>query len=147
LGINSNSKFFTLPPNLWFITYEAVNVEGKACEASEPISVYPVTQDEYHKIKKNPFRGANERRALRLDLADGVEEIICKYPVEKYFVRYLKKLSPIVLEDMPTGLTVNKVGQKTECQVHESLHERILRRAVGMALESKSITSRQREAQ
>ena len=44
LGIDSSSKFFTLPEDVWFITYEAVDVTGKDCDTGA-LDVYPVTQD------------------------------------------------------------------------------------------------------
>lgn len=139
LGIESNSKFFTLPEDTWFITYEAVSTSDSSCGEAGTMDVYPVTQDEYHKIKRNPFRGANNRRALRLDLAEGVIEIVCKYTVTKYYVRYLKKLEPIVLVDMPDGVSVDGVHSANLCKVHSSLHQRILELAVDMALRSKGI--------
>lgn len=138
IGIGSNSKFFTLPQDLWYITYEAVDINGARCNALSPMDVYPVTQDDYNKTKRNPFRGANDRRALRLDLSDGVIEIICKYIVKDYYVRYLRKPKPIVLEDMPNNLTIGGVGKKSECELHEALHHRILERAVTEALQSKT---------
>ena len=145
LGINSNSKFFTLPEDLWFITYEAVNVNygaGRACGSNGNLEVVPVKQDEYHKVKNNPFRGANDRRALRLDLSDGVVEIVSKYPVSKYYVRYLKKVKPIVLVDLKdTELSVNGVNEESECELPEVLHRRILEGAVQMALRSKGIVA------
>lgn len=142
LGMESNSKFFTLPENLWFITYEAVDVSDADCDALSRLDVLPVKQDEYHKIKRDPFRGANGRRAFRLDLADGVIEIISKKTVSDYYVRYLKKLRPIVLEDMPDGVTVKGVGVKTECELHEGLHEKILENAVIMALHDKGYNTK-----
>lgn len=137
IGIGSNSKFFTLPQDLWYITYEAVDIEGARCSALSPMDVYPVTQDDYNKTKRNPFRGANDRRALRLDLSDGVIEIVCKYIVKDYYVRYLRKPKPIVLVNMPNNLTIDGVGKKSECELHEALHHRILERAVTEALQSK----------
>lgn len=137
IGIGSNSKFFTLPQDLWYITYEAVDIDGARCSALSPMDVYPVTQDDYNKTKRNPFRGANDRRALRLDLSDGVIEIVCKYIVKDYYVRYLRKPKPIVLVNMPNNLTVDGVGKKSECELHEALHQRILERAVTEALQSK----------
>ena len=137
IGIGSNSKFFTLPQDLWYITYETVDIDGARCSALSPMDVYPVTQDDYNKTKRNPFRGANDRRALRLDLSDGVIEIVCKYIVKDYYVRYLRKPKPIVLEDMPNNLTIDGVGKKSECELHEALHQRILERAVTEALQSK----------
>lgn len=139
----TNSYFFSIPseekPSLWFITYEDVTVSSNACKKEGKLDVYPVTQDEYLKVKKNPFRGANGRRALRLDLADGVIEIVCKYPVTKYYIRYIRKPNPIVLEDLPNGLTVENVGTESPCELHEALHQRILERAVRMALQSKGL--------
>ena len=140
LGVDSKSKFFTLPDDLWFITYESVTVSDGKCGEDSSMEVVPVRQDEYHRLKKNPFRGANNRRSLRLDLSDGVVEIVSKFTVTAYYLRYLRKIRPIVLEDMPNGLTINGVGTQSECELHESLHQRILERAVVLALQSKGYT-------
>ena len=137
LGIDSNSKFFSLPEDLWFIIYESVNISNGDCASMTTQEVYPVTHDEYHKLKKNPFRGANRRRALRLDCSEGVVEIVSKYQVSKYYVRYLKKLEPIILVDLPEGLTINGEDEAKPCKLHQSLHQRILDMAVRMALVSK----------
>ena len=138
IGVEKNSKVFTLPSDLWFITYEGVTLGAEACKDISSMAVYPVRQDEYHKIKKNPFRGANDRRALRLDLSGGNVEIICKYSVTKYYVRYLKKLNPIILVPLPDNLSINGESQPMDCELHEALHQRILERAVALAIKSKA---------
>ena len=120
LGVDSKSKFFTLPDNLWFITYEAIAVEGGKCKQGFSMMVVPVRQDEYQRLKKNPFRGANDRRALRLDLSENNVEIVSKYPVTQYYVRYLRKLQPIVLADFTgEGVSINGVNTPTECELQE----------------------------
>lgn len=139
IGMNSHSKFFTLPSDLWFITYEAVTVTDSTCPSTSVLDVLPVRQDEYQRIRKNPFRGANSRRALRLDLADGVIEIISKKDVESYYIRYLKSLTPIVLEDLDGDVSVGGEQEKSPCELHESLHQKVLERAVEKALQSKGI--------
>lgn len=144
IGLESKSKFFTLPEDLWFITYEEVIIKGK-CKCGSSMKVYPVKQDEYQCLRDNPFRGANDMRALRLDLSEGNVEIICKYLVSDYYIRYLKKLPPIVLEDLPDSLSVNGNSNRTECILHESLHQRILDRAVLLALQSKGINIKERD--
>lgn len=136
-GVESYSKFFYLPTNLWFITYEAASVTDGTC-GEATLDVVPVTQDEYHKIKRNPFRGASGRRALRLDLSDNRVEIVSKNDVSKYYVRYLKKITPIVLENLPNGLEIGGISNRTPCMLHESIHQRILELGVDMALRSKS---------
>ena len=142
LGMESNSKFFTLPndPPVWFITYESISLENGKCESHSSMEVVPVRQDEYHKIKKNPFRGANDRRALRLDLSEGNVEIVCKYPVSEYYIRYLKQLKPIILTQLDDDTELR--GEKTPMtsELPESLHLRILNRAVEMALQSRGYT-------
>ena len=145
IGMDSKSKFFTLPSDVWFITYEAVNLENGKCEGMTSMDVYPVTQDEYHKIKRNPFRGVNDRRALRLDLADDVVEIKCKYPVASYYLRYLRKLNPIVLINLPDGLSIDGISTKKPCELHESLHRIILEHAVKTAINSRRPFARRKD--
>nr|DAL35214.1 MAG TPA_asm: hypothetical protein [Bacteriophage sp.] len=137
LGLESRSKFFTLPEDLWFITLESVVVDNSKCGAEIIMKVYPVKQDEYQVIKDNPFRGANDRRALRLDLSEGNVEIICKYMITIYYIRYIKKIPPIILEDLPNDLTIEGKSEASDCILHEALHQKILDRAVQLALQSR----------
>lgn len=136
------SKFFTLPEDVWYITYEAVNVSygpGSNCgvDGVGTIEVVPVKQDEYNKLKKNPFRGANRRRALRLDLADGVIEVISTFPIANYYLRYLRKPCPIVLTDLAPDTSIDNMSKTSPCELHEALHQKILERAVELAIRSK----------
>jgi hypothetical protein len=137
LGLESKSKFFTLPEDLWFITLESVVVDNSKCDAETIMKVYPVKQDEYQAIRDNPFRGANDRRALRLDLSEGNVEIICKYMIAIYYIRYIKKVPPIILEDLPNDLTIEGKSEASNCILHEALHQKILDRAVQLALQSR----------
>lgn len=137
LGLESKSKFFTLPEDLWFITLESVVIDNSKCGAETIMKVYPVKQDEYQAIRDNPFRGANDRRALRLDLSEGNVEIICKYMIAIYYIRYIKKVPPIILEDLPNDLTIEGKSEASDCILHKALHQKILDRAVQLALQSR----------
>lgn len=138
-GLSKSSVFFELPDDLWFITYESVNLKDDrlGCRSGENISVIPITQDEYHRIGKNPFRGANERKALRLDLSNKVVEIVSKYNVESYLVRYLSRPVPIILTNLADDLSINDISTKTECELNPVIHRAILERAVKLAIISK----------
>lgn len=138
IGTGTQSRFYTLPSDVWFITYEALKPGSsrKGCE-DNPIVVTPVTQDELHRVRKNPFRGVNNRRALRLDLADGVVEIISRYGDAAYYLRYLKRPEPIILVDLPDGLKIEGSSRYTECKLHEGVHQMILDKAVQLAIESR----------
>lgn len=133
IGMGLNSQFFTLPDDLWFITYEAAKAKNGKCD-NTVMDVLPVTQDEYHKIKNNPFRGANDRRVLRLDLSDNKIEIVSRHKIAEYYIRYIKKIQPIILTDLPDGLTINGISETTESELHEGLHQQLLEMAVKEAL-------------
>lgn len=138
-GIDSKSRFFQLPDDLWFITYEGISVSDDKCEGHTAQEVVPVTQDEYHRLKKNPFRGTNYRRALRLDLSGNRVEIVSDYTIDTYYVRYLKRLSPIILAPLDTE-SIRGKSTVTECELHESLHRRILDLAIENTLRSRGIS-------
>lgn len=139
-GLSKTSVFFELPSDLWFITYESIDLkdDNLGCSKEENISVIPITQDEYHRIGKNPFRGTNERKALRLDYSGKVVEIISKYNIEKYLVRYLSKPAPIILTDLTDNLSINGVSKKSECELNPVIHRAILDKAVKLAIASRA---------
>ena len=147
------STLFSLPSDLWFITYESVQTvpdpeKKDRCNSGETgiiQDVIPVTQDEFHRIKRNPFKGPSYRRALRLDLSDvygqsgGVVEIVSKYDIGSYYVRYIKKLEPIILVDLPEPLSINGKSEACECKLHEATHRDILELAVRLAIQSRQL--------
>jgi hypothetical protein len=156
-GIGS-STFFKLPdgvvtqtvpnpkPKVMYITYEAINTDGTGCEARDGIEVTPVTQDEFHRIRKNPFRGANSRRALRLDIGNNFVEIVTTYTsVKNYYIRYIMKPKPIILEKLQDNLSIE--GENTPnnpvCELPEVLHQYFLEMAVRLALQSRGYTQQQ----
>ena len=131
-------KYFELPSDLWFIIYErALITDGKCGNAN--LDVYPVKHDEYTKLRYNPFRGANSRRVLRIDRSEDEVQLVSIYNIEEYYIRYLKRLTPIILRNLPDDLTIDGENEDTPCIIHEKLHQRILEMAVLMALQSKGI--------
>lgn len=146
--IVGESKFYRLPQNLMFITYEGVRFSDKddSCINGAYATVYPVTQDEFWKTYKNPFRGANKRRVLRLDAGNNIVELVSKNPISDYLVRYLRKPKPILLTDMPEDSDVSLFGGWTSeqnCELDSSIHVKIVDLAVNMALQRKSIGNKQ----
>lgn len=135
------SIFFELPQDLAFITYEQVTFDDSSlgCYNYQTADVTPVTQDEYNRIIKNPFRGPTKYHVLRIDTGDNKVEIISKYTIGKYVIKYVSKPTPIILEDLPNELSIEGISDKTPCKLNDILHENILKRAVQLALMSKSI--------
>ena len=144
-GISKCSKFFTLPKDVLFITYESATLDDKTagCKNGSEILIVPVTQDEFNTIMENPFRQASKRRALRLDYGTtnddtNVVEIVTKYNIKDYTIRYLSKPTPIILADLD-GLYIDKETKTTECKLNSVLHKPILERAVLLALSSRNM--------
>lgn len=142
-GVSKYSKFFVLPPDVLFITYEAATLddESAGCKNGSKLIVTPVTQDEFNRVMNNPFRQTNKRKALRLDNGLDVVEIVTKYNIKDYVVRYLSKPTPIVLENFD-GVSIDGVSTITECKLNSAMHRQILERAVALAIASRSIRSK-----
>lgn len=142
VGLSKTSMFFKLPEDVWFITYESATLKDErlGCLDGEEATIVPVTQDEYYRIAKNPFRGPSKGRAVRLDIGDGVIEIISDYNIDKYLVRYLSRPKPIVLVNL-NELSINGEKVRTECKLNPVIHRAILERAVRLAIISKTQVS------
>ena len=116
------------------------------CKNGSEILIVPVTQDEFNTIMENPFRQASKRRALRLDYGTtnddtNVVEIVTKYNIKDYTIRYLSKPTPIILADLD-GLYIDKETKTTECKLNSVLHKPILERAVLLALTSRNMQNK-----
>lgn len=144
IGVSDSSMFFKLPNDLAFITMEQViySDESLGCYNGSRASVFPVTQDEYNKVKDNPFRGPTRYKVIRIDCGNQEVELISKYKIGTYLLKYLSKPSPIILEDLPNNLTIEGDSIETKCKLNSILHYKILERAVEMALISKGINVR-----
>lgn len=139
-GLSPNSTFFLIPEGIWFITYEVAYLKDPQLGCLEGIgaNVIPVPQDDFYRIKDNPFKGPSKDRVLRLDIKGRLVELISKYNIDKYLVRYVAQPSPIVLEDLPDLLSINGVRTQSECELNPIIHRAILERAVQLAILSKT---------
>lgn len=140
LGLSKDSVFFEIPQDTWFITYEVVFLKDSrlGCLDGIEASVVPLPQDDLYRAKDNPFRGPSKDRVLRLDIKSDLAELISKYNVDKYLMRYISRPTPIILVDLPDGLSINGVSTESECELNPVVHRVILERAVQLAIISKT---------
>jgi len=114
------------------------------------IKVLPKTHDEYMSNIDNPFvkpKDPNDKgrkaTAWRLDFskAQGAgskrHEIVTSgsYGILQYYVRYIAKPTPIIVEDL-TGYTIDGLSAQTDCVLDDSIHREIVQLAVSIALET-----------
>ena len=140
LGLSKDSVFFEIPQDTWFITYEVAFLKDSrlGCLDGIEASVVPLPQDDLYRAKDNPFRGPSKDRVLRLDIKSELAELISKYNVDKYLMRYISQPTPIILVDLPDGLSINGISTESECELNPVVHRAILERAVQLAIISKT---------
>jgi len=127
------------------------------CITGKKVKVIPTTHDEYNTSKNNPFRKPGKNRVWRMDIQSSTAqdskskvdlkilsplvELISKYEIIEYKMRYLRKPRPIVLETFDdnseyTGLnlSVDGISTYTTCELSDEIQGNILDRAVELAI-------------
>lgn len=124
------------PDNFLYILKEYANI-NTTCKSNSRVDVLPITQDEYNEVVRNPFRGSKSK-VLRLE--ENKIKLITDLPIISYTMTYLSNPSPIILIDLPNGLTINNESKKsTTIETSESIHREILDKAVQLAIQSKTL--------
>lgn len=124
------------PDNFLYILKEYANI-NTTCKSNNRVDVLPITQDEYNEVVENPFRGSKSK-VLRLE--ENKIKLITDLPIISYTMTYLSNPSPIILVDLPNGLTINNESKKsTTIETSESIHREILDKAVQLAIQSKTL--------
>ena len=138
--INNNFKSYKvdISNDILFIIYEQCTLSDENnCINNRIVSVVPTIHDDLDKVLKNPFKSPNSRKVIRLDF-DNKIELISKYNISNYKIRYLKKPNPIILVALEDNLSINNGDTKvSNGETNPILHERIVQRAVQLAVQSK----------
>ena len=138
--LDTRSVFITLPEDLWFRTGETATIIDNSykCHSDglREVTVLPVTQDTFVRTKRSPFRGPNEKRILRLDSTNKQVELISNYEIYSYTIRYLSRPEPIILVQLPQGLTIGGKASPQTCLLNTAIHRAILSKAVLIAKSS-----------
>lgn len=144
---NTKDKYshiiFKLPSDCWYIIYEQVtNGSNDSCLGGMASDVVPVTHDVFNRTCRNPFRGPNNNRVIRLDRGEEYVELVSSFSIGTYIIRYLKRPSPIILVSLEgTGVSINKETKATECELSDLVHQNILEIAVKLAIASRVSTT------
>ena len=137
--INNTFKSYKveLGNTVLFMIYEQCTLSDENnCINNRIVSVVPTIHDDLDKVLKNPFKSPNSRKVIRLDF-DNKIELISKYNISNYKVRYLKKPNPIILVKLEDNLSIDNSAEVSNGEINPILHERIVQRAVQLAVQSK----------
>lgn len=136
--INNTFKSYKveIEDSVLFMIYEqCILSDDNNCINGRIVSVVPTIHDDLDKVLKNPFKSPNNRKVIRLDF-DNKIELISKYNISNYKIRYLKKPNPIILVTLE-DLNIDKKQEVSNGETNPILHERIVQRAVQLAVQSK----------
>lgn len=136
--INNTFKSYKveIEDSILFMIYEQCTLSDENnCINNKIVSVVSTIHDDLDKVLKNPFKSPNNRKVIRLDF-DNKIELISKYSISNYKVRYLKRPNPIILVKLE-DLNIDKKQEVSNGETSPILHERIVQRAVQLAVQSK----------
>lgn len=118
--------------------------------------IVPISYREYDREMSKPFAQPLKKQAWRLFQNDStgfdvLTELIPKETLNItsaiYKIRYVRRPVPIILEDMPDGLSIDGVSEASGCELNPILHMDILNKAVELAIVTRGYNSqRVREA-
>ena len=143
-------------------------IDSKEAHKSKEYVIVPISYKEYDRMMSRPYSQPLKKQAWRLfqNQVTGFDvqtELIPKFNVKTgdtvidigsnpidhittesseflYKIRYVQRPTPIVLEDLPEGLTINGESKETECSLNPVLHQDILNKAVELALATRGGT-------
>ena len=137
--------------NLLFVTRETVKFKtAEECTSEETapdkpwqigsnliVEVVPITQDEYHRIKRNPYKKFNDERVLRIE-NNNEWYLYSKYALKDYSIDYIKKPRPIIIAPLGDlsidGYDYDDVSSEEQAsELNPILHRTILLEAVKLA--------------
>jgi len=137
--------------NLLFVTRETVKFKtAEECTTGETapdkpwqigsnliVEVVPITQDEYHRIKRNPYKKFNDERVLRIE-NNNEWYLYSKYALKDYSIDYIKKPRPIIVAPLGDlsidGYDYDDVSSEEQAsELNPILHRTILLEAVKLA--------------
>ena len=141
IGVEKDSRFFFLPEDAWYIVYEFITLTStNPCDSGRQVTVKPIKVDEYHRIRRNPFRRARKDEVLRLN-TEGEIEIVSTYSTYDYSVRYLRKPKPIIIGTEDSNLTINGMSTEVDSDYNgqgsellDAIHRTIVETAVNLAI-------------
>ena len=116
---------------------------------SKSYIVIPINYKEYDREMSKPYGQPLKRQAWRLFQNDStgydiISEIIPRYDsipkggTCKYIYRYVRRPAPIILVDLPDGLSVDGESNQKSCELNPILHMDILNKAYELAIRSRS---------
>lgn len=110
--------------------------------------VVPINYKEYDREMSKAYAQPLKKQAWRLCQNNGnsfdiktelipIFNLETNETIKSYKIRYVRRPCPIVLTDLPDGLTIDGFDKTQECELNPILHLEILQKAVELAIATK----------
>ena len=138
-----------IAPDVLFILNEKLITSANG--RTKNYVVVPINYKEYDREMSKPYAQPLKKQAWRLFQNETLgfdfkSELIPRWNLAAtetiigYKIRYIRRPTPIVLVDLPDGLSIDGVSHKHECELNPILHPEILQKAVEIAAATRGIT-------
>lgn len=132
---DKRAKIFDLPIDLLLPTNEIVETDSGIKQ------VISINYEDYTRLMSRPYKEPPKYQAWRLNTTSSgrmsVEVIInSNDTIKAYKVRYVRRPKPIITVNLSSeygNMTINGVGDVSECELNPIIHQEILQRAVELA--------------
>lgn len=153
--VADNAILYELPSDVFFIMNEFVDIHyGTNTGTTEKCTIYPLSYEDYARLKMKPYcqpkRGTCWRfinSAIKSSKRILISEVLPRFggtvtPANNnYICRYVRKPSPIILEALTSGFSINGISTISECELNPEIHREILNRAVEKAKAAYDVSS------
>lgn len=135
ITFDSRAKVYNLPADLFIIINEAVDTNTGTKQ------IIPISYSEYTRLMSKPYKEPLKYQAWRIISTSSTNisaEIIVNSneTISRYLIRYIRRPAPIITANLASeygDVTINGVGNISECELNPIIHEEILQRAVELA--------------
>lgn len=149
-----NKVLYILNEQLLVKTATAAEDNKVTAESTKVYVIVPINFKEYDREMSKPYAQPLKKQAWRLFQDEGnssnynmVTELIHKADIVQvgnytakgdvkfvYKLRYIRRPQPIILEDLPNGLSIDEKSDASDCELNPIIHMDILNKAVELAL-------------
>ena len=133
---DKSSVRFSFPRDVMMVLNESLRVLRNGKQTY--LVIVPITYNDYSRLMSKPYKYPIKNQAWRLMISteDNIRyvELIAgpndNLDSAKYSIRYLKRPHPIILDDLPDGLTIENYSGVMDCELDPEIHQEILQRCI-----------------
>ena len=96
--------------------------------------VLPVRIDEINNMLNNSFKKPNKRKVLKIEKDKDTISVFTELVLTKYRITYIEEIVPIIIEDLPSGLSIEGIDVASETILPAFVHDKIIDIAVAKAI-------------